>query len=57
MKLSLNDENDFMLEEVFNPITFQTEYDEGLGVQMRDTGFDVVYIAAGKKTYDRAKRG
>lgn len=57
MKIGLNEENDFLLEEVYNPVTFQTKTDEGLGVVMRDSGYELAYVVGEKTIRIELKEG
>lgn len=43
MKVSVNEDNNVQLEEVFNPIVLKTQDGEVLSICMRDSGFEFKY--------------
>lgn len=43
MKLTVNENNQVQLEEVFTPITLKTADGELLSISMRDSGFEFQY--------------
>lgn len=43
MELTVNKDNNIQITKVFNPIELVTESGESLLIQMRDSGFEIMY--------------
>lgn len=43
MKIHTNEEGIIVIEEVYNPIILKTRDGEELSIQMRDSGYEMVY--------------
>ena len=41
MKIRINEQGNFVFEEVFSPILFETDDGQRMGIQMRDGGFEI----------------
>jgi len=43
MKISVDENNDILLEEVYNGVGLKTRDGETMGICMRDSGFEFIY--------------
>ena len=58
MKVGVDQAGCIVLKEVFNQITLETKEGEKLCINMRDTGFEFLYVAQRKKGINfEAKKG
>lgn len=54
MKITTNQDNTFVLQEIYNPITLKTNAGEEMNICMRDSGFEITY--QGDKYYAKGGR-